>query len=187
MNREEYIRELTGYLRRLSKEDRTDALRFYEELFDDANVSAKDEVPGSFSSPKNAAFDILTDYNLKPNEKDGDKAKNNSNIFLIILLAIFAAPVGIPFAIALFLLVLGLCFAGFLILLIPVIVVAACIGILVSGILYTLPTYLFLAGLIVFGVGVMILIFELLQKIFIALGNWISNRFRKERRDENID
>ena len=43
MNREEYIRELTGYLRRLSKENRTDALRFYEELFDDANVSAKDK------------------------------------------------------------------------------------------------------------------------------------------------
>ena len=51
MNKQEYLSELEAYLASLSEEERNDALRFYEEYFEDAGPENEQQVISELGKP----------------------------------------------------------------------------------------------------------------------------------------
>ncbi len=135
MTREEYLRQLQKYLKRLPKEDYESAMAYFTEYFEEAGPEHEQEVMNELGTPKQAAGELLMNMLGAQEGKTSDGSKwdapkqkrsmSAGSIFLIILLTLFAAPIGIPVAItailllfaavlvvaagALCVLVLGLC------------------------------------------------------------------------------
>lgn len=108
MNRDEFITELKRRLKKLAPEDLEQAIYYYVEYFEDANISDDVDVTKEFGTPAKIASEILVDYALKQPE-------NKKPIFKsigFIMLAILAAPIGLPLALA-----------GVILLFIPVIII----------------------------------------------------------------
>lgn len=95
MNREKFLLDLKKKLRKLPKQEVENILQYYNEYFEESNKNDI-EVINELDSPSAIAAQILAEYAL-------DDTKNNNgfaNKILIIVLAIFAAPVGLPIIIA---------------------------------------------------------------------------------------
>lgn len=110
MNREEFIQELEQRLKGLPKQDIENAISYYVEYLEDANISNDEDVTELFGSPAAIASEILADYAV-------NQPKTNSTNFKsiwFVILAIFAAPIGLPLA-----------FAFIILLLVPVIIIGA--------------------------------------------------------------
>ena len=128
MNREAYLKELDRYLRKLPREDYENAMEYFTEYFEEAGPQREAEVIEELGPPREAAAELLNELLTTPNlpvlyqkpEKDkedreasgdsspkkADKKKGSffgessvGRIILIALLAILAAPVGIPLGI----------------------------------------------------------------------------------------
>ena len=98
MTRTEYLNQLEAYLMKLPQADRIEAMDYFKELFDDAGPEGEEELMASLGSPKEAAHDILTTLlDKKINEENS--SKNNRQVLQIAILALLAAPIGIPVAI----------------------------------------------------------------------------------------
>lgn len=142
MTRAEFMRELEGLLLEISLEERTEALKYYEDYFEDAGPEAEEEIIKKLDTPQHIAAIIKadlageggeggftetgyqdsptrenevtlskgqentqSDYHTRQNTQYSDRNQNNrkqSNIVLIILLCIFAIPVGLPLIITAF-------------------------------------------------------------------------------------
>ena len=127
MNRETYLKELRKYLKRLPKDDYENAMEYFTEYFDDAGND--EEAIRELGSPREAASDLLAALlNQKTGDassstfsdasdaradgrrgrrfRAGDpvpEAKEKSSplsILLIACLAICAAPIAAPLALA---------------------------------------------------------------------------------------
>lgn len=100
MNREEYLRQLKKYLRRLPKSDYESAMDYFTEYFEEAGEEGEQRVIEELGTPKEAAGELLANLLKKKTEHRGKENQKNSigNVLLICLLAVFAAPVGIPLA-----------------------------------------------------------------------------------------
>ena len=107
MNREEYLRELSKYLKKLPKKDYDDTMNYFEEYFDEVGVEVEKDLIRELGSPSVAASEILSKL-LNENISKGESkdkffhfGENRiSRTFLIAVLCIFAAPIGIPLTIA---------------------------------------------------------------------------------------
>lgn len=111
MTRTEYLNQLETYLMKLPQADRIEAMDYFKELFDDAGPEGEDDLMASLGSPKEAAHDILTTLlDKKINEERS--AKNNRQILWIALLALLAAPIGIPVGIGLLMAIIGIFIAA---------------------------------------------------------------------------
>lgn len=107
MNREEYLRELSKYLKKLPKKDYDDTMNYFEEYFDEVGVEGEQDLIRELGSPSVAASEILSKL-LNENISKGESkdkffyfGENRiSRTFLIAILCIFAAPIGIPLTIA---------------------------------------------------------------------------------------
>lgn len=92
MTRKAFMNKLMEYLKNISKEEREDIERFYNEMFDEENISLNDEVPEHYENPKKIAFDIVGDNLEFQNENKGkntnEKRKNSP---------VFGATVEFPF------------------------------------------------------------------------------------------
>lgn len=114
MNREEYLRQLQKYLKRLPKEDYDSAMEYFTEYFDEAGPEGEQAVIEQLGSPKQAAGELLVNMlGEKTGKTQTGKARKTENkttsighIILIAVLAICAAPIGIPLALTAILLVL---------------------------------------------------------------------------------
>lgn len=115
MTREEYLRQLRKYLKRLPKEDYDNAMEYFTEYFDDAGPEGEQRVMQELGSPREAAAELLANLLDEKTSRKEEGRKSVTAIVLIAFMAIFAAPIGIP---ALF--VVGV------LLLVGVIVAAAC-------------------------------------------------------------
>lgn len=131
MNREQYLKELRKYLKRLPKEDYENAMEYFTEYFDD--VKNDDKAIRELGSPREAASELLAalldqkardpfanaefseqSINNQPGRRYrmGDsiaepKSKNSPlSILLIVCLSILAAPIAAPLALAAFVLLL---------------------------------------------------------------------------------
>lgn len=96
MNKNEYMRELERALGRLPREDRREALSYYREYFDDAGPLGEQDAIREFGSPKEVAAQILKDVAVKRLEAADKLGKRRISTIWIVLLALFAAPVGLP-------------------------------------------------------------------------------------------
>ena len=111
MTRTEYLNQLEAYLMKLPQSDRIEAMDYFKELFDDAGPEGEEELIASLGSPKEAAHDVLTTLlDKKINEENS--SKNDRHILRIALLALLAAPIGIPVGIALLMSIIGIFIAA---------------------------------------------------------------------------
>lgn len=97
MTKNEYMKELENALRRLPKEEREEALSYYREYFEDAGPEKEVEVLEELGDPKVAASQILKDVAIKRLEEPEKAARKGLSTIWIVLLALCAAPVGLPF------------------------------------------------------------------------------------------
>lgn len=114
MNREEYMAGLRKYLKRLPKKDYENAIQYFNEYFEDAGRENEEKVIKELGTPKQAASDILnnlleeqviTKENSQINEKNTIHNKGLFNAIWITCLVLFAAPIGLPILICLFVLI----------------------------------------------------------------------------------
>ena len=130
MTREEYLRQLQHYLKRLPKEDYDSAMEYFTEYFEEAGPEGEQAVIAELGTPKQAASELLrnllNEQIVQPRER-----RSVGAVLMIALLAICAAPIALPLAIAataiLFALVLVIASAVLCVLLLGV------CGILVGG------------------------------------------------------
>ena len=130
MTREEYLRQLQHYLKRLPKEDYDSAMEYFTEYFEEAGPEGEQAVIAELGTPKQAASELLrnllNEQIVQPRER-----RSVGSVLMIALLAICAAPIALPLAIAataiLFALVLVIASAVLCVLLLGV------CGILVGG------------------------------------------------------
>ena len=110
MTKIEYLNQLDTYLTKLPQSDRIEAMDYFKELSDDAGPEREEELMASLGSPKEAAHDILTSL-LDKKLNDETPRKNRVQILWIALLALLAAPVGLPIILAILATCIGLLIA----------------------------------------------------------------------------
>ena len=105
MNRNEYMAALRRALSVLPEEERANALRYYEEYFDDAGPENEQQVISDLGAPEKVAEQILADYReltAVPHQGAGGASGNPKRRWrgvppwLLIVLVLLAIPVGLP-------------------------------------------------------------------------------------------
>jgi len=96
------MRNLEKRLKGLPKEELKSALNYYNEYFLDANVDNKTDVESLVGSPDEVARNIISEctdkiYNV---QKKNGGVRNDFKLLWMIILGIFAAPIGLPLLIA---------------------------------------------------------------------------------------
>ena len=194
MTREEYLRQLQHYLKRLPKEDYDSAMEYFTEYFEEAGPEGEQAVIAELGTPKQAASELLrnllNEQIVQPRER-----RSVGAVLMIALLAICAAPIALPLAIAataiLFALVLVIASAVLCVLLLGV------CGILVSGKLIliglasagsSVPGMCMLLGLGLLGIGlgillsmVLIALCRMIGLLLLRLIQWILGRRKANR------
>ena len=192
MTRTEYLTQLELYLKKLPQADRIEAMDYFKELFDDAGPEGEEELIASLGSPKEAAHDILTTLlDKKINEENSNK--NNRQVLQIAILALLAAPIGIPVGIGLLMAIIGIFIAAVSVLLTFFAISAA--GLILGGVLlfesfYVLAestsafTLIFGGGLLAIGASSLVLlatsyVTRFFGILILRLIQWILNRGKR--------
>ncbi len=100
MYREEYMKELRRRLNRLPDEELYNVLGYYTEYFDEAGADREEDVIKELGLPANVASQILADYAIKDMGITSGTPKKGISKAWFMILAIFAAPIALPLAIA---------------------------------------------------------------------------------------
>ena len=102
MNRNEYMKELEQALKRLPKAEREEALSYYNEYFDDAGPEREAGVMEELGDAKGIAAQIVKEVALKrlAEPKPEKAARKGLSTLWIVLLALCAAPIGLPLLLA---------------------------------------------------------------------------------------
>ncbi|MFM0773505.1 DUF1700 domain-containing protein [Streptococcus suis] len=185
MKRKEYLQKLEKYLKNLPKEDFQDTLDYFNEYFDEKEND--EQAIQELGSPKEAAREILA--TLYEKERTEDKP-NTRNMVWLTILAILAAPIGIPLAItlvALFIILLLLILSAFL-LLISLWIVLLSLAIAQLLLAFDLFTLSWSSSLLFTGLALVCLALTLLgskftldlgSKTFLLVLHWIQRTIRK--------
>ncbi|MFD1402429.1 DUF1700 domain-containing protein [Robinsoniella peoriensis] len=99
MGKNEYLRTLARELRKLPKEEFDTAMDYYTEYFEDAGPEKEQEIIQELGTPREVAYQIITDAAIKRMEEQVNVKKGFSTLWIIIL-GICAAPVALPMAFA---------------------------------------------------------------------------------------
>lgn len=115
MENTKYIEELTGYLSNLTADELADVIDFYNEYILDADLTTDEEIIAQLGNPKQLSRKILADYSIKATNDETagtphyePKPKKNIRMIWLVILAIFAAPIALPLAIAIIGVISGL-------------------------------------------------------------------------------
>ena len=100
MNREEYMKLLQHRLRRLPKEDYNRAIAYFIEYFEEAGPEREAQAIEDLGSPELAADQIIRDFAVENADGPAKNVKKGFSALWIGILAIFAAPVALPLALA---------------------------------------------------------------------------------------
>lgn len=160
MNRNEYMAALRRALSGLPDEERANALRYYEEYFDDAGPQNEQDAIAGLGTPESVAAQILADYRelaVPPQRADTGGAPHTAaddstaagptrcwrgiNPWLLALLVLLAIPIGIPLAAAI---------GGVLI---SVLAVLGCIALVAFIIAAVIPLVLLVCGAVFIGIS----------------------------------
>ena len=192
MTRTEYLNQLEAYLMKLPQADRIEAMDYFKELFDDAGPEGEEDLIASLGSPKEAAHDVLTTLlDKKINEENS--SKNNRQVLQIAILALLAAPIGIPVGIGLLMAIIGIFIAAVSVLLAFFAVSAA--GLILGGVLLFESFYvlaestsafilIFGGGLLAIGASSLVLlatsyVARFFGLLILRLIQWILNRGKR--------
>ncbi|WP_206459947.1 DUF1700 domain-containing protein [Anaerovorax sp. IOR16] len=140
MSRAEFMRQLEDALSRVPKDERDSVLAYYNEYFDEAGEENEQEVLKELDSPQTIASKIMADVAAKTIGTDSmPTVKKGVSAIWLIILAIFAAPIALPVAIAVAACIFGL-----------VVTVAAVMFAMLVSVLAV-----FIAGFVCLGTGFM--------------------------------
>lgn len=98
MNRDEYMKCLTHRLRRLPKEDFDKAISYYTEYFEEAGPENEAQAIHDLGSPELAADQIIRNIAAENAKEPIKDVRHGFYAVWIGILAVFAAPIGIPLA-----------------------------------------------------------------------------------------
>lgn len=138
MTKEEYMEQLRTKLKRLPKEDFIKAIEYFEEYFAEAGEENTTQAIEDLGSPQEAADQIIREVAIdhgKSGEAKKDVRKGINGVWVVIL-AIFASPIALPFIFAAVVMLLAL--------LIVVILFLAAIGL--SGVAFVVSAPITLIG-----------------------------------------
>lgn len=181
MTRKEFLDSLYIYLKKLPKEEKLDIINYYQEIFDEIGcLDEEDLIPKDYN-PKKIAYDILFDIKAKDLEDKEIKGKSIGKYIGLILLAIAAAPIALPFAIT-----LGILF------LVPIIIFVSLIFgfgfsallsflLIFKSITFGLGSVLFIIGIIFISIAIVLLAFFLLG-LYLKLIKLIIDKIRYRNR-----
>jgi len=99
MNRYKFIEELKKRLKKLPFDEVKEAIDYYEGYFNDAGEENEQAVLAELGSPSSVASQIIASYAVKEAGAEGSGKKNWRTSWLVIL-ALFASPIAVPFAVA---------------------------------------------------------------------------------------
>lgn len=110
MNKEEYIKELQKRLKLLPKEDREDAVNYYEEFICEMELNEGESICDRIGTPKEVAKAILGETTEKQlaKQKEEKSVKGGAKVVWLTILAIFSIPILIPIGICVWVLFLAL-------------------------------------------------------------------------------
>ena len=98
MTKSEFLKELEKKLRHIPKEDREDALRYYDEYIDEMNLPPDADVRSRLGDPKDVARDIINNCTKK--HMDGKGVKEKAKSLWLVILSLFVSPLALPLALA---------------------------------------------------------------------------------------
>ncbi|NLD19560.1 MAG: DUF1700 domain-containing protein [Clostridiales bacterium] len=108
MNRKEFIEKLRAELGKLPKEEAEAAIYYYEEYLDEAGPGKEQEIIEGWGNPKKIAGQIKSEYAVKMLDTDeGPATKKGLSAIWWVIIGIVSAPVSIPVAFGLLILVIG--------------------------------------------------------------------------------
>ena len=100
MNREQYMERLRHRLKRLPKEDYERAVAYFTEYFEEAGAEREAQAIEDLGSPELAADQIIRDFAVENAAEPVRDVKKGFSALWIGILAVFAAPVALPLALA---------------------------------------------------------------------------------------
>jgi len=142
MNKYVFLTELSKKLKRLPAEERNAALAYYGEYFDEAGPENEQKVIAELGSPAAVAAGIISEFAYKSTEP-GDKKGGGLHVLWIVLLGVFASPVAIPIAAAVFVILLAVIIALFSVL---ISFAATAVGLALSGLAVAVAAFTQLPG-----------------------------------------
>lgn len=96
MNKTQFLRELEKKLRHMPKEDREDALRYYDEMISDMGLDNATDVTARLGSPKEVAKEIIGNCSKK--HMDSGKIRDKLTALWLLILSLFVSPLALPLA-----------------------------------------------------------------------------------------
>lgn len=183
MNRAQFMASLRAELAALPVEERETALKYYEEYFDDAGPENEQSVIAELGSPQQVAQKIKTELAANSAAAAAGasaKAKSGMPVWLLVIIAVFAIPVGFPLLMGLlgaligilaglFGIFIGILVSGIAVFISGITLIVAAIGLLALEPLHGL--LLGGVGLILTGIG-MLLTLLIIRLIPVFIG-WI--------------
>lgn len=112
MNRETYMKCLEERLKRLPREDFDMAMEYFREYFDEAGPENEEQAIKDLGDPQQAAEQVIMDLAIKNSEEGSRQSvkKNFSSVWVGVL-AVFAAPIALPLAFAVVMVIGALAFS----------------------------------------------------------------------------
>lgn len=110
MTKTEYMNELSKRLRPLPKEDFERAIEYFEEYFADGGIENEAQVIEDLGSPEFAARQLITNIALNNSKEPAPNIRKGINAIWIGILAVCAAPIALPLAFALLLVIVAFLF-----------------------------------------------------------------------------
>lgn len=179
MNKKKFLEELRRRLRHLPKEDREDAIAYYEEYFAEMELAEDEDITGKVGKPADVAREIFENCTEKHLDVQKEKGgiKNSATVIWMILLGICASPIAIPIAATMIIL-----FITCMIVLASFVFAFVCAGaaIFATGIL-SIPCIFFATGfaqkLVCLGMGLLCIGFGILFLIgVIKVAEWLVRK-----------
>ena len=100
MTKKEYMKKLAYQLRRLPKEDFNKAMDYFEEYFEDAGTEHEQKAIQDLGTPEEAASALILELAQENAAKPPKTMKRRFSALWIAVLALFAAPIALPLALA---------------------------------------------------------------------------------------
>lgn len=100
MNKKEYLQQLSNRLSKLPREEMLEAMNYYNEYFEEAGEENEAEVIEKLGPPEKIAAQIISECAIKNIDAPARSVKHGLSTVWLVILAIFAAPIAGPLAIA---------------------------------------------------------------------------------------
>lgn len=199
MDKYEFISRLENALSSLSDDEKSSALNYYKELFEDAGGDKAQELISNLGSPENIAESIIRESGMVsaasefsdnsvenhtspqtegvPQHKE--KKRSGTTVLLIVLLLIVTFPLWIGFVAAAAAILFALIVVAFALLIAVGIAGVALFGTGITTIFTSVGVGILLLGLGMLVIGLLIVLLVPLCKCVLKLCSWLVNGFVK--------